>query len=95
MTSHRHTASSSSNLQFKDGLLVIPGYRFNKVSNQQCGWIVRRSCAPFRKAARWRDTGSETDVAEGWKLKDGAHVLAKIALAHSSASMCLERELHV
>lgn len=36
-----------------------------------------------------------TLLAEGTSLKDGTNVLAKIAPAHSNASMYLEREAHV
>lgn len=36
-----------------------------------------------------------TLLAEGMSLKDGSSVLAKIASAHSNASMCLEREAHM
>ncbi|KAK1226964.1 Chk1 protein kinase [Marasmius sp. AFHP31] len=48
----------------------------------------------FAKAVPWRDTGSMTLLAEGSSLKDSSSVLAKIAPAHSNASMCLEREAH-
>jgi hypothetical protein len=36
-----------------------------------------------------------TQLAEGMSLKDGSTVLAKIASAHSNASMCIEREAHM
>lgn len=36
-----------------------------------------------------------TLLAEGVSLKDGSNILAKIASAHSNASMCLEREAHM
>ena len=36
-----------------------------------------------------------TLLAEGMSLKDGSSVLAKIASAHSNASMCIEREAHM
>ncbi|KAK7029643.1 Chk1 protein kinase [Paramarasmius palmivorus] len=49
----------------------------------------------FGKAVPWRDTGSLTLLAEGSSLKDSSSVLAKIAPAHSNASMCLEREAHL
>ncbi|KAJ8091390.1 Chk1 protein kinase [Marasmius tenuissimus] len=48
----------------------------------------------FAKAVSWRDTGSMTLLAEGSSLKDSSSVLAKIAPAHSNASMCLEKEAH-
>ncbi|KAH7929368.1 dual-domain HisK/Mak2 protein kinase [Leucogyrophana mollusca] len=62
-----------STQSFKDGLLSVPGYT-------------------FQKAAPWEDTGSMTLLAEGSSHKDGAKVLAKIASAHSNASVLLERE---
>ena len=43
----------------------------------------------------WEDTGSMTLLAEGMSLKDGSNVLAKIAAAHTNASMCIEREAHM
>lgn len=49
----------------------------------------------FEKACPWNDTGSSTLIAEGRGLKDGALVLAKIAPAHSSSSICLQREAHI
>lgn len=36
-----------------------------------------------------------TLLAEGVSLKDGSNVLAKIAPAHSNASMMIEREAHM
>ena len=36
-----------------------------------------------------------TLLAEGMSLKDGSSVLAKIAAAHTNASMCIEREAHM
>ncbi|EKM60729.1 uncharacterized protein PHACADRAFT_155836 [Phanerochaete carnosa HHB-10118-sp] len=64
------------NLFFRDGVLSVPGYT-------------------FEKAVPWEDTGSTTQLAEGMSLKDGSSVLAKIASAHSNASMCIEREAHI
>ncbi|GJE87861.1 histidine kinase [Phanerochaete sordida] len=64
------------NLFFRDGVLSVPGYT-------------------FEKAVPWEDTGSMTHLAEGLSLKDGSSVLAKIAFAHSNASMCIEREAHI
>ncbi|KAH8086606.1 histidine kinase [Cristinia sonorae] len=49
----------------------------------------------FDKATAWDDTGSMTLLAEGMSLKDGSNVLAKIAPAHSNASMIIEREAHI
>ncbi|KAF9243774.1 STKc type histidine kinase [Melanogaster broomeanus] len=73
---HRDSASTTPTLYFKDNILSVPGYT-------------------FQKACLWHDTGSSTLVAEGSSLKDGALVLAKIAPAHSSSSICLEREAHI
>lgn len=36
-----------------------------------------------------------TLLSEGTSLQDGTSVLAKIASAHSNASMCIEREAHM
>ncbi|KAI0320977.1 histidine kinase [Amylostereum chailletii] len=63
-------------LYFRDGILSIPGYA-------------------FEKAVRWEDTGSVTQLAEGNSLKDGSNVLAKIAPAHTNASVILDREAHI
>ncbi|KAG1716796.1 hypothetical protein ID866_394 [Astraeus odoratus] len=55
-------------------------------------------CVPgytFEKACPWHDTGSSTLIAEGRNLKDGALVLAKIAPAHSTSSLFLQREAHI
>ncbi|KAI0090021.1 histidine kinase [Irpex rosettiformis] len=49
----------------------------------------------FDRAVPWEDTGSMTLLAEGMSLKDGSNVLAKIAAAHTNASMCIEREAHI
>ncbi|KAN0121467.1 histidine kinase [Russula decolorans] len=43
----------------------------------------------------WEDTGSLTQLAEGSSLKDGSNVIAKIAPAHTNASVCLQREAHI
>ncbi|KZT06226.1 histidine kinase [Laetiporus sulphureus 93-53] len=72
-------------LYFRDGILSVPGYTFEKAS-------------PFShhsEATPWEDTGSMTMLAEGTSLKDGSSVLAKIVPAHSNASMLLEREAHI
>ena len=47
------------------------------------------------QAVPWEDTGSQTLLAEGTSLKDGSNVLAKIAPATGSGSICLEREAHM
>jgi hypothetical protein len=47
------------------------------------------------KAVPWDDTGSLTQLAEGGSLKDGSNVIAKIAPAHTNASVCLQREAHM
>ncbi|KAI9509850.1 hypothetical protein F5148DRAFT_1275037 [Russula earlei] len=49
----------------------------------------------FEKATPWEDTGSLTQLAEGSSLKDGSGVIAKIAPAHTNASVCLQREAHI
>ncbi|KAI0286668.1 histidine kinase [Russula aff. rugulosa BPL654] len=49
----------------------------------------------FEKAIPWEDTGSLTQLAEGNSLKDGSNVIAKIAPAHTNASVCLQREAHI
>ncbi len=48
-----------------------------------------------KKAIPWEDTGSLTLLAEGSSLKDGSNVIAKIAPAHTNASVCLQREAHM
>ncbi|KAI6045151.1 STKc type histidine kinase [Pisolithus marmoratus] len=70
------TSQFSRTLYFKDSILSVAGYA-------------------FEKACPWNDTGSSTLIAEGRSLKDGALVLAKIAPAHSSSSICLQREAHI
>ncbi|THH17217.1 hypothetical protein EW146_g3550 [Bondarzewia mesenterica] len=75
-TRRRYVPSSLPTLYFRDGILSIPGYA-------------------FEKAIVWEDTGSLTQLAEGSSLKDGSNVLAKIAPAHTNASVCLEREAHI
>ncbi|SRR5258708_34054717 len=80
-------------LYYKDGVLLIPGYTFEKVRS-----IVFAPSIPFMlfpQAVRWQDTGSMTVIAEGNSLKDGSNVLAKIAPAQSNGSLYLEREAHM
>ncbi|TFY83386.1 hypothetical protein EWM64_g624 [Hericium alpestre] len=72
----RYAQPSFPTLYFRDGILSVPGYA-------------------FEKAVLWEDTGSLTQLAEGSSLKDGSNVLAKIAPAHTNASVCLEREAHI
>jgi hypothetical protein len=48
-----------------------------------------------QKATPWEDTGSLTQLVEGSSLKDGSNVIAKIAPAHTNASVCLQREAHM
>ncbi|OBZ79765.1 Peroxide stress-activated histidine kinase mak2 [Grifola frondosa] len=72
----KYTQPGLPTLYFKEGILSVPGYT-------------------FEKAVPWEDTGSMTLLAEGTSLQDGTSVLAKIAPAHSNASMCLEREAHI
>ncbi|KAI0047651.1 histidine kinase [Auriscalpium vulgare] len=75
-TRRRNVQPSFPTLYFRDGILSIPGYA-------------------FEKAVPWEDTGSLTELAEGSSLKDGSNVLAKIAPAHTNASVVLEREAHI
>ncbi|KAI0700426.1 histidine kinase [Cytidiella melzeri] len=72
----KYAQSALPNLFFREGLLSVPGYTFDKT-------------------VPWEDTGSMTLLAEGMSLKDGSSVLAKIAAAHTNASMCIEREAHI
>ncbi|KAI0063199.1 STKc type histidine kinase [Artomyces pyxidatus] len=72
----KYVQPSFPTLYFRDGILSIPGYA-------------------FEKAVSWEDTGSLTQLAEGSSLKDGSNVLAKIAPAHTNASLCIEREAHI
>lgn len=89
-------------LYFKDGILSVPGYTFEKVRAPQSP--IEHSQGPTRsfsvffrslQAVPWEDTGSMTLLAEGTNLQDGTSVLAKIVPAHSNASMLLEREAHM
>ena len=81
------------NLYFRDGVLSVPGYTFEKVSHPRPD--ARSLFLTRAQAVPWEDTGSMTQLAEGMSLKDGSSVLAKIASAHSNASMCIEREAHM
>lgn len=57
---------------------------------------IQSSLSPCeKKAIPWEDTGSSTQLAEGNSLKDGSSVIAKIAPAHTNASVCLQREAHM
>ncbi|KAH8120504.1 dual-domain HisK/Mak2 protein kinase [Phellopilus nigrolimitatus] len=49
----------------------------------------------FETSTAWDDTGSQTILSVGTDLKDGSDVLAKIAPATGSGSICLEREAHI
>lgn len=89
-------------LYFKDGILSVPGYTFEKVRALQSPiepsqGSMRSFSVFFRtlQAVPWEDTGSMTLLAEGTNLQDGTSVLAKIVPAHSNASMLLEREAHM
>lgn len=79
-------------LYFRDGVLSVPGYTFDKASwkfsNLHC-------YKQGEQAVPWQDTGSMTILAEGNSLKDGSNIIAKIAPAQSNGSMCLEREAHM
>ncbi|KAI9445552.1 histidine kinase [Lactarius indigo] len=72
----KYVPPSFPTLYFKDSILSVPGY-------------------VFEKATPWEDTGSLTQLAEGSSLKDGSNVIAKIAPAHTNASVCLQREAHI
>lgn len=80
-------------LCFKDNLLCVPGFAFEKV----CSHRMHNTSTfhPLQQASPWHDTGSSTLIAEGQSLKDGGLVLAKIAPAHSTSSLCLHREAHM
>ncbi|KAH9075705.1 histidine kinase [Lactarius deliciosus] len=72
----KYVPPSFPTLYFKDSILSVPGY-------------------VFEKATLWEDTGSLTQLAEGSSLKDSSKVIAKIAPAHTNASVCLQREAHI
>lgn len=80
-------------LYYKDGVLSIPGYTFEKVPLPR--FLLALRCNLLPQAVPWHDTGSLTLLAEGNSLKDGSNILAKIAPAQSNGSMCLEREAHM
>lgn len=82
-------------LYFREGVLSVPGYTFDRVSISLPLSVSHFLMALCSKASQWEDTGSMTLLAEGISLKDGSNVLAKIAPAHSNASMCIEREAHM
>lgn len=92
----KYISPASPLLYFKDDILSVPGYTFERVI--LCPGIPPCSFKWLNlppQAVQWDDTGSATLVAEGVSLKDGSRVLAKIATAHSNGSMCLEREAHM
>ncbi|KAJ6569666.1 dual-domain HisK/Mak2 protein kinase [Mycena capillaripes] len=82
-----------ASLYFRDGVLSVPGYTFEKVR----GALLERAQLGLTslEARKWQDTGSMTLLAEGSSLKDESNVLAKIAPTQSNGSMCLEREAHI
>ncbi|TFY70059.1 hypothetical protein EVJ58_g21 [Rhodofomes roseus] len=81
-------------LYLRDNILSIPGYTFEKARANPL--LLRLpSVDSDKQAVPWEDTGSMTVLAEGTSLKDGSSVLAKIVPAHSNASLCLEREVHI
>lgn len=92
-------------LYFRDGILSVPGYTFEKVSTAVLPRVPRAELLILRcmsvysvhanQAVPWEDTGSMTLLSEGTNLQDGTSVLAKIVPAHSNASMLLEREAHM
>ncbi|KAI0294831.1 histidine kinase [Russula brevipes] len=75
-TRRKYVPPSFPTLYFRDSILSVPGY-------------------VFEKAIPWEDTGSLTQLAEGSSLKDGSSIIAKIAPAHTNASVCLQREAHI
>ena len=91
----RHVPPSFNTTYFRDSILSVPGYVFEKVRFQLIVMYVVQSHVKKKKAIPWEDTGSLTLLAEGSSLKDGSNVLAKIAPAHTNASVCLQREAHM
>jgi hypothetical protein len=82
-------------LYFRDGVLSVPGYTFEKVWRVWYAYELKFLIHPILEAQPWHDTGSMTLLAEGSSLKDESNVLAKIAPTQSNGSMCLEREAHM
>ncbi len=93
-TRRKYAPPSSQTSYFRDFILSVPGYVFEKV---RLPWIVMYPTKSHikKKAIPWEDTGSLTQLAEGSSLKDGSNVIAKIAPAHTNASVCLQREAHM
>jgi hypothetical protein len=93
-TRRKYVPPSFNMPYFRDSILSVPGYVFEKVC---LPWIVMYAVKSHvkNKAIPWEDTGSLTQLAEGSSLKDGSNVLAKIAPAHTNASVCLQREAHM
>jgi hypothetical protein len=94
LQSRRKYAPPSFNLPyFRDSILSVPGYVFEKVRLPRI--VMYAVTHVNKKAIIWEDTGSLTQLAEGSSLKDGSNVIAKIAPAHTNASVCLQREAHM
>ncbi len=90
----KYVPPSFPTLYFKDSILSVPGYVFEKVCTTHALTYSPISHVQ-EKATPWEDTGSLTQLAEGSSLKDGSNVIAKIAPAHTNASVCLQREAHM
>jgi hypothetical protein len=90
----KYVPPSFHTLYFRDSILSVPGYVFEKVGLPRLVMYTVISHVR-KKAIPWEDTGSSTQLAEGSSLKDGSNVIAKIAPAHTNASVCLQREAHM
>ncbi len=93
-TRKKYVPPSFPTLYFRDSILSVPGYVFEKVCTAYTLTVSSVSHVQ-EKAIPWEDTGSSTQLAEGSSLKDGSNVIAKIAPAHTNASVCLQREAHM
>jgi len=90
----KYAPPSFNSPYFRDSILSVPGYVFEKVRLSRIVMYAMKSHIK-KKAMLWEDTGSLTQLAEGSSLKDGSNVIAKIAPAHTNASVCLQREAHM
>jgi hypothetical protein len=93
-TRRKNVPPSFHTLYFRDSILSVPGYVFEKVGLPRIVMYTAKSHVR-KKAIPWEDTGSLTQLAEGSSLKDGSNVIAKIAPSHTNASVCLQREAHM
>jgi hypothetical protein len=93
-TRRKYVPPSFNMPYFRDSILSVPGYVFEKVRLPRIVMYAVKSHVE-KKAIPWEDTGSLTQLAEGSSLKDGSNVIAKIAPAHTNASVCLQREAHM